>query len=104
MDKQIRAWKCQNGHIQGQMQRRDLPSGRHVLVLEVYRHAVDLQAEAPCDVDVAGEVMGEYLGRCDVPGCGATQVWDPGGTVLREFMARLRKRRLAGEQAAGITR
>lgn len=94
MDKQIRAFVCENGHVQGQIQQRVLESGRHVLVLEHYRNAVDLQAETPCEIVVGGVVLGEYLGRCNVPGCGATWIWDPGWKMLLEFVDRWRKRRV----------
>lgn len=48
--------------------------------LLLYRHAIDLSAVEPAEVDVIGPVMGKLPVRCDV--CGGVQVWGPSAAVL----------------------
>jgi len=46
----------------------------------LYRHAVDLRAERPAEVDVVGPLMGRMPVRCD--GCGEVRVWGPSAAVV----------------------
>lgn len=90
---EIKAWSGndkQHKHILGQMRKFLMPSGRTVTVLEVYRHAVDLDADHPCEVDVLGPLFGEMPIRCDVEGCNYVGRWEAHNGMLREFAVRQR--------------
>lgn len=68
----LKQWHCKNNHVLGVIVR----NGSGKPVLELYRHAVDLKAEQPAEVDVIGVLSGgmKHI-RCDVPDCGDVQVW-----------------------------
>ncbi len=65
-------WKCGKDHILGMTKR----NGRGIRVLLLYRHAVDMGAESPAEVEVMGRLQGMMLEiKCDVPGCGEARTW-----------------------------
>ena len=72
---EYKAWLCKNGHVLGQVKR----NGRGIRQLLLYRHAVDMKAEKPEEVEVMGYLEGtmEKI-RCDVDGCGEVRTWEIG--------------------------
>lgn len=48
-------------------------SGSRVPLLELYRHAVDMKAQTPHEVDVIGLMRGRLPVRCDI--CRGITVW-----------------------------
>ena len=87
------AWKCGNGHILGEVHKETASSGRHVTVLAIYRDA--LVDGSAVDGTVCAVVYGEVEVRCNAPGCDCEETWYVGADMLREFMARRKKRRSA---------
>ena len=79
----LKQWKCKNGHALGVI----TWNGNSVPQLMVYRHAVDMQAESPAEVDVLGPLMGMMPVTCDV--CGEQAVWWPSVQVMLELLDRL---------------
>jgi len=72
-------WRCKHGHVLGLI----VTNGAGVPQLMVYRHAVDMAADAPAEVDVMiGPLMGQMPVRCDVEGCEDVQVWKVSVAVL----------------------
>lgn len=55
-------------------------NGDGVPELLLYRHAVDLKAENPAEVEVLGPLMGKMPVQCDV--CGNVQIWWPSAQVM----------------------
>ena len=62
-------------------------NGNGIPQLMVYRHAVDLKAESPAEVDVLGPLMGMMPIECD--SCSEVKVWWPSAQVLLELLDRL---------------
>ncbi len=84
MDDEYKAWTCGNGHVLGQV-RRD---GNRIRQLLVYRHAVDLSAEQPEEVEVLGYLEGTMMNiRCDVAGCGAVRTWEIAREAIEKAVA-----------------
>jgi len=79
-------------HVLGQTREVILPDGRHVIMLELYRHAVNLEDERPAEVDVIGPLLGEMPVQCDVEGCNFVGIWRLGHDAMREMLARRAKR------------
>lgn len=80
---ELQAWKCKNGHVLGQIQF----NGRGISKLLLYRHAVNLSAELPQEVEVMGYLEGTMEAiRCDVEGCGMIRTW--GEDTKREKVER----------------
>ena len=69
-------WTCRCGAGLG----RIVWNGDGIPQLLLYRHAVDLKAEAPAEVEVLGPLMGKMPVECDV--CGEVKVWWPSAQVL----------------------
>jgi hypothetical protein len=70
---EVKQWQCGNGHVLGQVKR----NGRGIRQLLLYRHAVDMTAESPEQVDIIGEIEGTVLRiRCDVAGCEEIRTWE----------------------------
>lgn len=80
MDKnEIRAWtgekEDQHRHVLGQMRVQVMEGDARLVVLEVYRNAVDLEAESPAEVDICNVVYGKSLIRCNAEGCDYVGIW-----------------------------
>lgn len=76
---ELKPWACVNGHIMGQVKRNR--SGVRQLLL--YRHAVDLDAEKPENVDLIGHLEGTMFDiRCDL--CGAVRTWQIGKEAVEK--------------------
>lgn len=87
-EREVRPWKCEHGHVLGQVMR----NGNKVRVLVLYREAVDADpgAEHREQVEVMGVVEGYVADiRCSI--CGCVRSWVPGEESLRLLMER-RKR------------
>jgi hypothetical protein len=69
-------WKCQCGAVLGLISwdDNDIPQ------LLLYRHAVDMNADHPAEVEVLGALMGRMPVECD--GCGRVQVWWPSAQTM----------------------
>ena len=93
-------WLCENGHILGVSVR--VKHGRHsVDRLLKFRNAVDLNSEAPAEVDVDCEIEGTVFNiRCNIPGCKhkdgsskpVTRTWQMGAAALDRFLDARKKR------------
>lgn len=58
--------------------------------LIVFRQAVDMSAEIPQEIEVAGTLDGKMLSMvwiCSVPGCGCIKEWHPNDELL-EYMVK----------------
>ena len=65
-----KTWRCANEHVLGVISY----NGSGKPLLELYRHAVDLKADEPAEVDVIGVLSGGMRNiRCDV--CWDVRVW-----------------------------
>jgi len=60
--------------------------------LMLYRHAVDLDAEHPAEVDVIGPLEGRMPVRCDL--CDEVKLWDVSVQVLLAMVERLDHKRI----------
>ncbi len=70
----VQAWLCRNGHVLGMIK----SSGNRRSLLELYRHAVDLNAESPAEIDVMGLLVGGMKDiRCDI--CNDVRIWHRSG-------------------------
>lgn len=77
------AWKCQDGHMMGQVRRK----GHGESQLYLFREAIDLQDEHPAEQDVVA-VMEGYVSvtvACSI--CGQNRVWVPGEEALVRLIA-----------------
>src|SRR5512133_289924 len=84
MDNGLAPWKCKHGHVMGNVRR----SGSKVSQLLLFREAIDMTLERPCEVDVIAIVEGYVADvRCNVPGCGAVRTWVPGEAALKKLLA-----------------
>lgn len=58
--------------------------------LLLFREAVDMGAEVPAQIDVAGTVEGRTLfslvWKCSVPGCGCIKEWFPEKELMEHFV------------------
>jgi hypothetical protein len=118
---EIKAWKCENGHVMGQI----VKNGRGVTRLLLYREAVNLvapqaissQTPTPCgagaslpspedgrgsreegigDVDVMAVIEG-YAVNIVCSKCGCIRSWVPGEEALRKMLTQF-QRMHAGEK------
>jgi len=90
-DRDVRPWRCGNGHVLGQVFR----NGSGVRQLLLYREAVDLtvEGEGMVEVDVMAVVDGFVADiRCSI--CGCVRSWVPGEESVRLLLER---RRMRGE-------
>lgn len=90
MDGISKQWKCkkQAGHVLGFIERVHKSQNGHKVHIErlsLLRHAIDLCAETPAEVDVVAVIEGfSPTVKCDVPGCGAERTWWPGEPEARQ--------------------
>jgi hypothetical protein len=100
MTEDVKPWKCQNGHVLGQVQRN--ASGIRQLLL--YRYAVNL-AETNSSPDGGGQASGEEPGEVEVIAvvegyvadvrcseCGSIRTWVPGQEALDRLLERVMQR------------
>ncbi len=100
-------WKCgrNKDHILGVIERVQasmMMDGKPALKyyttrLVIFRAAVDLGAEVPAEIEVAGVVDGKMLSmvwKCSVPGCGCMREWHPDEGALELLQSLYGKERL----------
>ena len=75
-------WRCRNNHVLGVIS----SNGSGIPQLMLYRHAVDLSAEQPEQVDVIGAVQGRVPVRCDVEGCNSVMPWEVSVEVMKHLL------------------
>ena len=66
-------------------------NGDGIPQLMLYRHAVNLDAEHPAEVDVIGPLEGRMPVRCDL--CDEVKLWDVSVEVLLAMIGRLDDKR-----------
>jgi len=85
----VRQWHCRKGHALGMIRL----NGNQTPQLMLYRHAVDLTAEKPAEVDLMiGPLVGRMPVRCDI--CDDVSVWDVSVDALAELIQGLRREQL----------
>ena len=84
---EIRAWtgakEDDHRHVLGQMRVQEVDGGARLVILDVYRNAVDLEAESPAEVDICNIVYGKSFIRCNVDGCEYVGVWHNRNDTVR---------------------
>jgi len=85
----FKQWRCSKNkdHVLGVTERVKVNFQVNGLSLKyfttrliIFREAVDLSAEIPAEIDVAGTIDGKMLSmvwKCSVPGCGCIKEWHP---------------------------
>lgn len=86
---QGKQWQCKNDHVLGFI----VENGDGVTQLRVLRHAIDLSAESPEEVDVLGALTGRMPVHCDV--CGDVRLWEVSAKAALDLVARVDAERLA---------
>lgn len=90
----LKQWQCKNHHALGMIRL----NGEGTPQLMLYRHAVDLSAECPAEVDLMiGPLIGRMPVRCDI--CDDIRLWDISDQALAELILGLRPERLERVQA-----
>jgi hypothetical protein len=90
----LKQWQCKNKHALGMIQLNGGGSPQ----LMLYRHAVDLNADEPAEVDLMiGPLVGRMPVRCDL--CDTVELWDISDQALAELILGLRPERLEKVQA-----
>lgn len=85
----LKQWHCKNNHALGMIRL----NGNQTPQLMLYRHAVDLNAEQPAEVDLMiGPLVGRMPVRCDI--CDDVSVWDVTVDALAELIQGLRDQQL----------
>lgn len=82
-------WQCKNDHVLGFI----VENGDGVTQLRLLRHAIDLKADAPEEVDVVGTLTGRMPVHCDV--CGDVRLWEVSARAALDLIARVDAARLA---------
>ena|SRR5690349_763969 len=86
----LKQWHCKNNHALGMIRLNGGGSPQ----LMLYRHAVDLTAEQPAEVDLMiGPLLGRMPVRCDI--CDDVRVWDCSVDALAELIGGLRQEQLS---------
>lgn len=82
---EVKAWKCNEGHVMGQVTR----NGRGIRKLLLYREALDEgQAQGLPELDVIAVVEGYVADvRCSI--CGAVRTWVPGQEAIDRLVAQV---------------
>ena len=85
-------WRCEKGHVLGLIRGESVSkvvkgAGRvnyRTNRLLIYRHAIDMTADAPEDVDVAGSLddfmLLGFTWKCSI--CGVDRLWHPDEEAL----------------------
>ena len=90
----LKQWQCSKGHALGVIRM----NGNGIPQLMLYRHAVDLSAEQPAQVDVMiGPLMGQMPVQCDI--CGDVQLWSVSVDALAGLIFSLTRDQKAQLQA-----
>ncbi len=90
----LKQWRCKNDHALGMIRL----NGNGIPQLMLYRHAVDMSAEQPAQVDVMiGALVGQMPVRCDI--CGEVQLWAASVDALAELIRGLKQPQLEQLQA-----
>lgn len=98
MDK-VKQWLCVNKHVLGMISW----NGNDSPQLMLYRHAVDLSAEKPAEVDlIVGEVIGRVPVRCDI--CDDVKLWDVSVDAMVELVLSLTDEQVVQLQARVMRR
>src|SRR5215211_6645440 len=85
----LKQWQCKNRHALGMIRL----NGDGNAQLMLYRHAVDMTAEQPAEVDLMiGPLVGRMPVRCDL--CDDVRVWDVTVDALAELIRGLRREQL----------
>jgi len=85
----LRQWHCKNEHALGMIRL----NGGGIPQLMLYRHAVDLSAENPAEVDlIIGPLVGRMSVRCDI--CDDVCMWEITVDALAELIGGLRQEHL----------
>lgn len=80
----LKQWQCRQGHALGMIRL----NGNQTPQLMLYRHAVDMTAEQPAEVDLMiGPLVGRMPVRCDI--CDDVSVWDVSVDALAELIRSL---------------
>lgn len=89
-------WKCDQGHVLGVIERvkmslqvEEVKIRYFTSRLVLFRNAVDMAADRPAEIEVAGQGDGRILSivwKCSVPGCGCLREWHPQRELV-EFLA-----------------
>lgn len=87
IDVDVRAWRCSNGHVLGQI--HSVEGGTSQLL--VYAEAVDDQAERPEQVVVRTVVEYGYV-RVFCQICGTWKTWTPNREAYERMMKHFQKR------------
>jgi hypothetical protein len=81
----LKQWHCKNEHALGMIRL----NGDGIPQLMLYRHAVDLMAERPAEVDLMiGPLVGRMPVRCDI--CDQVELWDISVKALADLILDLR--------------
>ena len=81
----LKQWHCKNEHALGMIRL----NGNGIPQLMLYRHAVDLTAERPAEVDLMiGPLVGRMPVRCDI--CDDVELWDISVKALADLILELR--------------
>lgn len=85
----LKQWHCRNNHALGVIRL----NGDQVPQLMLYRHAVDLKAEQPAEVDMMiGPLVGRMPVRCDI--CDDVRLWDVSVQALADLILGLKVEQL----------
>jgi len=77
----LKQWHCKNKHALGVIRL----NGNGIPQLMLYRHAVDMTAEQPAQVDVMiGPLVGQMPVQCDI--CGEVKPWIASVDALAELI------------------
>lgn len=85
---EVKAWKCREGHVMGQVRR----NGSGVRQLLLYRQAVDQEAAERQEVDVMAIVEG-YTAEVTCSVCGSVRTWVPGQEAIARLVANVLRMR-----------
>jgi len=85
----LKQWHCKNKHALGMIRL----NGNGIPQLMLYRHAVDLAADQPAQVDVMmGPLTGQMLVQCDI--CSEVAFWGVSVDALADLIRGLKRKQL----------
>lgn len=90
----LKQWQCKNNHVLGVIRW----NGNDTPQLMLYRHAVDLLADKPAEVDLMiGPLVGNMPVQCDI--CNDVKPWEISVDALAELIFTLRDEQIVQLQA-----